>query len=117
MKPKLNMNKIAKGLRAERRGPVKAGAGYFGALALAAEANERFRVPEKGGRATDPAWTERRQVPLTPETLERLESLTAKIRERGGTNLHPMQLAALLLEKAAEDVEEEEASDLAQARR
>jgi hypothetical protein len=40
MKPKLDMDKIAKGLGAERRGPVPAGGGYPGALQLAAEVQD-----------------------------------------------------------------------------
>lgn len=112
MKPRLNMDKIAKALRGERRGPVTAKGGYFGALNLAADIAERFKVPQTGGRPTDPSWTERRQLPLRPETLERLEKLAATIRERGGGEVHPMQLAALLLEKAAENVSEEDALGL-----
>jgi hypothetical protein len=108
MKPRLNMDKIAKGLGGERRGSVAAKGGHFGALNLAADIAARFKVPEKGGRPTDPSWTERRQLPLRPETLERLEKLAAKIRERGGGEVHPMQLAALLLEKAANGMSEED---------
>jgi hypothetical protein len=66
-----DMAKIAKGLRAERKGKVRAGGGYFGALQLVAEIEARFRVPAGGGRATDPRWTERRQVPFSPDTLEK----------------------------------------------
>ena len=108
MKPRLNMDKIAKGLGGERRGSVAAKGGHFGALNLAADIAERFKVPLKGGRPTDPSWTERRQLPLRPETLQRLEKLSAKIRERGGGEVHPMQLAALLLEKAANGMSEED---------
>jgi hypothetical protein len=61
----------------------------------------KFRVPAGGGRPTDPRWTERRPVPLAPETLERLEEITSRVRERRGVNVEPMQLAALLLEKTA----------------
>jgi hypothetical protein len=103
MKAKLDMNRIARGLRAERRGQVSAKGGYFGALQLLADIQERFRVPSGGGRPTDPRWTERRLVPLAPETLDRLENLTARIREEGNVSLEPMQLAALLLEKTTEE--------------
>ncbi len=113
MKTGLNMEKIAKGLGAERRGKVSAGAGYFGALQLAADIQARFRVPEGGGRPTDPRWTERRQVPLTPGTLRRLEELAARLRGKGRRPVEPMQLAALLLEKAAAQVTEKEAGKLA----
>jgi hypothetical protein len=62
MKVRLDMDKIARGLGAERRGKVSASGGYFGALALAADIEARFRVPSGGGRPTDPDWTERRQM-------------------------------------------------------
>ena len=109
MKKKLDMAKIARGLGAERRGTVRAKGGYFGALALIAEVQARFRVPESGGRATDPDWTERRLVALAPATLRRLGDLAAKVGKRGGVRLAPMQLAALLLEKTTEQLSEEEA--------
>ena len=101
MKTRLDMNKIARGLRAERKGTVSAG-GYFGAIQLLAEIETRFRVPAGGGRATDPAWTERRLVPLAPRTLKRLEAITEDVRERRGVNVEPMQLAALHLERTTE---------------
>lgn len=98
------MDKIAKALGGERRGLVTAKGGQFGALNLAADIAERFKAPQTGGRPTDPRWTERRQLPLLPETLELLEKLAVTIRERGGGEVHPMQLAALLLEMAVGDV-------------
>jgi hypothetical protein len=112
MKTQLDMNKIAKGLRAQRRGKATASGGYFGAMQLLADVQARFRVPRGGGRPTDPSWTERRLVPLAPRTLKRLEEITAKVRERGSANLEPMQLAALLLEKTAEQISETEAEGL-----
>lgn len=108
MKPRLNMDKIAKGLGGERRGSVTASGGHFGALNLAADIAARFRVPQTGGRSTDPSWTERRQLPLRRETLDRLEKLATTIRDHGGGEVHPMQIAALLLEKVAENATEEE---------
>ena len=66
MKTQLDMDKIAKGLRAERSGKVTSAGGYFGALQLMAEINARLRVPSGGGRRTDPRWTQRRLVPLAP---------------------------------------------------
>ena len=113
----LNMDKIAKGLGAVRRGEVFAPGGYFGALQLLADIETRFRVPARGGRPTDPRWTERRLVPLAPRTLERLEELTAKVREQGGVNLEPMQLAALLLERSAAQLSDDEAAKLVHPRR
>ena len=109
MKTKLDMNRIARGLGAERRGQVSAKGGYFGALQLLADIQTRFRVPSGGGRPTDPRWTERRLVPLASETLERLEKITARIRDEGDVSLEPMQLAALLLEKTTEQLSERDA--------
>jgi hypothetical protein len=117
MKPNLDMEKIAKGLGAERKGKVTAGGGFFGAVQLAADVQARFRVPEGGGRATDPSWTERRQVALTQGTLQRLEALTRSIRELAHLSIEPLQLAALLLERAAQQASEEEAEDLVRSHR
>lgn len=98
----LDMERIAKELGAERRGKVSPTGGYFGALQLAAEVAARFRVPEGGGRATDPSWSEQRLVRLSPKTLEQLE----KIAEQAHAS--PMQVAALLLERAVQSVVSQE---------
>jgi hypothetical protein len=111
------MDKIARGLGAERRGKVAATGGYFGAMQLLADIEARFRVPSGGGRSTDPRWTERRLVPLAPRTLRRLEQIAAKVRQHGGVSVEPMQLAALLLERTAEHLGEEEAEDLVRPKR
>ncbi len=116
MKKQLDMSKIAKGLGAERRGKVSAKGGYFGALELFAAVEARFRVPDGGGRATDPEWTERRLVALAPATLRRLATLAAKVRKRGGVQVAPMQLAALLLEKTAEQLSEKDTERLLRKR-
>lgn len=97
MKPTLNMDRIAAALRGERRGRVHAGGGPFGVMEIAAELASRLRIPEKGGRPTDPMWTERRQVPMRPETLRQLEELAAR------QHVHPMQLAALFIEMGARE--------------
>ena len=112
MKTQLDMDKIARGLGAQRRGKASVAGGYFGAMQLLADIDNRFRVPARGGRPTDPRWTERRLLPLTPRTLQRLEAITAKVREQNGVNVEPMQLAALLIEKTAERLSEGEANDL-----
>jgi hypothetical protein len=112
-KSKLDMNKIAKTLGAERRGKVSAKSGHFGAMQLVAEAQSRFRAPAGGGRATDPHWTERRLVPLTPETLARLSKLARSLGKELGVALTPLQLAALLLEHAAGKADEDAARLLA----
>jgi hypothetical protein len=113
MKTQLDLEKIAKGLGAERRGKVVAGSGYFGAHGLAAEVGARFRVPVGGGRASVPEWTERRLLPLTPQTLTRMEDLAAKVRSKSGVGIEPMQLAALLLERIANTIVDEDLDDLA----
>lgn len=117
MKTQLDMDKIAYGLGAERRGQVTASGGYFGAMQLLANIEARFRVPSGGGRPTDPRWTERRLLPLAPRTLKKLEEITAKVREHGGVNLEPMQLAALLIEKTAEQISQDEAEELVRPKR
>ncbi len=117
MKRQLDMDKIARGLGAERRGKVSASGGYFGAMQLLADVEAKFRVPAGGGRPTDPRWTERRLVPLAPETLERLEEITSRVRQHGGVNVEPMQLAALLLEKTARRLSDAEAEQLVRPRR
>lgn len=97
----LDMDHIAKSLGAQRRGKIAAKGGYFGALDLAAEVTARFRVPEGGGRATDPTWTEQRLVRLSQQTFRRLEKLAKR------TKVSPMQAAALLLEKAVDQAVKE----------
>lgn len=92
----LDMDRIARDLGAARRGKVSPRGGYFGALQLAAEVNARFRVPQGGGRATDPSWSEQRLVRLSPKTLEQLEKLADQ------AHASPMQVAALLLERAVQ---------------
>src|ERR1700732_3466550 len=99
-KPKLDFDELARGLGAERRGQAKPSPGYFGATQLAAELAHRLRVPPNGGRPTDPTWTERRIVPLRPGTLERLNADADRL------GIEPMQLAALLIEKGLDSVEQ-----------
>jgi hypothetical protein len=112
MKSRLDMDKIAEGLGAERQGKIAAKGGYFGGLQLLADVKARFRAPAGGGRPTDRAWTERRLIPLAPRTLRRLERLAARIRAHGDLSLQPMQLAGLLLEKSTERLDEKEAERL-----
>ena len=112
MKSRIDMDKIAKGLNAERRGKVRARGGYFGARQLAAEIESTFRVPATGGRATNPSWTERRLVPLAPKTLQHLEELAARISKHTSRSVEPLQLAARMLEKTAQDLTEKDAEKL-----
>jgi hypothetical protein len=112
-KVKLNTMTIAKALGAEHRGKVTAKGGHFGAMQLVAEIQSRFQVPEGGGRATDPHWTERRLIPLAPETLTRLSQLARELRDEQGVVIAPLQLAGLLLEHAAGQVDGRAAEKLA----
>lgn len=102
MSTPLDMDRIAKDLGAERRGKVVSRGGYFGALQLAAEVSTRFRVPDGGGRPTDPSWNEQRLVRLSTATLGRLEQLAEK------AHASPMQVAALLLERAVQSAADQE---------
>jgi len=108
MKPrsKLDAKKVARALGAEHRGGVVATSGYFGATQLTAEIQSRFRVPQGGGRATDPQWTERRLVPLAPETLTRLTRIAKMLLEQRGIVIAPLQLAGLLLEHATGEIDQ-----------
>jgi hypothetical protein len=56
-------------------------------------------------------------VPLAPDTLERLEKITSRVRERGGVNVERMQPAALLLEKRAQQLSAADAAQLVRPRR
>lgn len=112
MRRQIDMGKIARGLRAERRGKVASSGGWIGAMGLVAEVEARFRVPEGGGRPTDPSWTERRLVPLAPQTLRRLEALASRVCEERGVNIAPMQLAALLLESTTLRITDEDAEGI-----
>src|SRR5918994_5542064 len=102
MSTNLDREQIAKDLGAERRGKVVSQGGYFGAVQLAAEVAARFRVPEGGGRPTDPSWNEQRLVRLSTTTLEQLEKLAEK------AHASPMQVAALLLEQAVRSAASQE---------
>jgi hypothetical protein len=117
MKPQLDMDKIALGLGAERRGKVSVSGRHFGALQLVADVKARLRAPAGGGRPTDPRWTERRLIPLAPRTLKRLEEIAVKAREREGVSVEPMQLAALLLEESTEHLNEKRVRVLVRPRR
>lgn len=116
MKPHLDMDKIAKGLGAERKGPVAAKGGYFGAMQLAAEVQARFRHPAKGGRATDPSWTEQRLVRFAPDTLKHLEAIAKGVQRRVHHKVGTLQVAAVVLEHAAKEVSEKDVEKLIQSR-
>jgi len=116
-KRKLDTDRIARGLRARKRGTVYPTGGYPGAAQLAAEVQARFRVPPGGGRATDPAWSDKRLVPIAPRTLKRLERIANRLHEETGVRVEPMQLAAILLETTIENIGAEEAERLVTSHR
>ena len=116
-KRKLDTDKIARGLKARKKRTVYPTGGYPGAGQLAAEVQARFRVPPGGGRATDPAWSDKRLVPIAPRTLKRLERIAKRLHEEIGVRIEPMQLAAILLETTIETVGAEEAEKLVTAHR
>ena len=103
-KRKLDTDKIARGLGARKKGKVYSTGGFPGAAQLAAEVQARFRVPPGGGRPTDPGWSDKRLVPIAPRTLKRLERLAKRLYEATGIRVEPMQLAAILVETALEDI-------------
>jgi hypothetical protein len=107
-KRRVDSDKIAKGLGARKRGQVYSTGGYPGAAQLAAEVRERFRVPDGGGRPTDPSWSDKRLVPVAPRTLERLQRIAKRLKEETGVRVEPMQLAAILLETTADQIESED---------
>jgi hypothetical protein len=111
-KPKLDTDKIARGLGARRKGKVYSTGGYPGAAQLASEVQARFRVPPGGGRATDPGWSDKRLVPIAPRTLKRLERIAKRLHEATGIRVEPMQLAAILLETTTKNIGAEDAERL-----
>jgi len=114
MTGRVDIDKIAQGLGAQRRGVQEAKSGYFGAMQLVADVKTRFKTPKGGGRATDPAWTQRRILPLADQTLGRLEKLAKKVRAAEDVRIEPMQLAALILERTLESLTDEDTEKLIQ---
>lgn len=112
MTTRVDIDKIAKGLGAKRRGMVPVSGGQFGALQLVADVQARFRVPKGGGRATDPSWKTKRLVPLKEQTLKRLEQLANEIGEKRQIHIEPMQVAAMLLERTLVNATEEDAGEI-----
>jgi hypothetical protein len=116
-KRRVDTDKIARGLGAKKQGKVYSTGGYPGAAQLAAEVRERFRVPDGGGRPTDPTWSDKRLVPVAPRTLERLQRIAQRLNEETGVRVEPMQLAAILLETTADQIEAEDLDRLVAAPR
>lgn len=99
MKAKPPASRDAKAPDDEGEGVLRVGVGTRSTRQLAAQVQARFRVPAGGGRRTDPAWTEKRLISLTPQTLRRL-SQVARSMSADGVTVGPLQVAALLLEQA-----------------
>ena len=57
---------------------------------------------ERPGRPSDPSWTLQRKVSMSRVTLEALEQL-AEVMSTEDRRVSPMQVAALLVEDAAQD--------------
>ena len=114
MERRVDIDKIAKGLGAHRRGVQEAKGGHFGALQLVADVKARFKTPKGGGRPTDPDWTERRILPLAEQTLGRLEQLAKRVGEVENVRVEPMQVAALILERTLGRMTDEDAGKLFQ---
>src|SRR3972149_4179615 len=97
-KRKLDTDKIARGLRARRRGKVYPTGGYPGAAQLAAEVQARFRVPPGGGRATDPGWSDKRLVPIARKNCGSCVLCLGPKRKRHTVSSFKLRFAAILLE-------------------
>lgn len=87
--------------------PPFRGPGASGALQLAAEIKRRFRSPAGGGRRTNPSWTQARLVGLSPTTLQCLRRLTRQLSRSRHVSIQPMRLAALMLEKLVDELDEQ----------
>ena len=101
---KTNIDKIARKLGAKRRGRVDARSGYSGAMELLAEVQERFQVPSTGGRATDASLTVQRQIALQERTYKQLVTVAARLSKATGKSIGPLQVGTVLLEHAAEQL-------------
>ncbi len=109
---KTNIGKIAKALGAKRRGRVDARSGYFGALELLAEVQKRFRVPPTGGRASDASLTVQRQIALQERTYKQLVTVAARLSKATGKAIGPLQIGTVLLERAAEQLDDADLAKL-----
>ena len=101
-----NVRNIARRLGAKVVSRVpETGGGTFGAARLVDALHKRL-MPSTGlrpGRPTDPTWVKHPKVPMSAETVTRLETLAAGLStpER---KVSPMQVAALLLETSVEEL-------------
>ena len=111
----IDTEKLARALGAVHVGSVPVHHGPFGATLLAEEVRARFRSPETGGRSTNPEWSEQRLVKLAPATLRKLEAIARDVTA-SGQPVAPLQVAALLLERAVSAADDGEVLRLARKR-
>jgi hypothetical protein len=97
--------KLADGLGATRVVEVvrKKISGPLDMLALREEVNRRLR--SSGGRPTDPAWKVTRQVPFKEESWTRLQDIAVEVGA-SGRRVGPAQVAALLVERSLEELDD-----------
>lgn len=97
-----NVERLAEKLGARVAGEVPDySAGAFGVAALAQALRDRLE-PSSGkrpGRPTNPSWSRRPKVPMTPETEARLQEL-ARLLSDDRRKVSPMQVAGEILERA-----------------
>ena len=108
MRSKISHARLARNLRSRVSGRVDAAGGYFGALQVAEEVRRRFKSAPSGGRARDPEWTQKRLLPFRPETLTRLQELSARVTEIVEFRVEPLQIAALLVERDLDRLDDRE---------
>jgi hypothetical protein len=108
MRSKISHARLARNLGSRVSGHARAGAGYFGALQVAEEVRRRFRSAPGGGRARDPEWTQKRLLPFRPETLARLQVLSARVSAIVEFRVEPLQIAALLVERDLDRLDDRE---------
>jgi hypothetical protein len=106
-----NIQALAKLLGARVIGQVPdTGGGAFGAARLGAiiAALQSRLEPSQGiraGRPTDPSWVEHPKVPMSEETVRKLNRL-AERASAAGRKVSPMQMAAQLLEEVVAAIPE-----------
>lgn len=99
-----NIKKIATKLGAKVVARVPdAGGGAFGAALLAALLQHRLQptMGQRPGRPRDATWKRRPKVPMSENTLVRLQRLAATL-STPRRKVSPMQVAAQLLEESVE---------------
>jgi hypothetical protein len=87
-----NVERLAEKLGARVAGEVpESSAGAFGVAALAKSLRERLEPSfgKRPGRPTNPSWSRRPKVPMTPETEARLQEL-ARLLSDDRRNVSPM---------------------------